>query len=298
MSGAEDGPERGQPALEETLEWLRRVLEDAEGPRDLPEHLSSRAMVSDLFQGLWAVRTLAQELSSGNLRTEVRGHGFVLGALKNLQSALRHLTWQTRRIADGDLHQQVRFLGEFSDSFNRMVGQLRSFQQLLRDQATRDALTGLYNRRFLEEVLPREMALASRSGKPLAFLMLDVDHFKQVNDRWGHDAGDAVLVSLAGYLADNVREGDLCFRLGGEEFLVLLAGQSAEDAEKVANRLREGFESLAVRTPQGGTLHVTFSGGIALLPTHGSTAEEVLHRADEALYQAKSLGRNRIVVVA
>lgn len=160
----------------------------------------------------------------------------------------------------------------------------------LYDQAVRDGLTGLHNRFYLDDVLPKMLAGHDRDGSPLSVLMVDVDHFKLVNDRHGHLVGDAVLRHVATALDQMSRTGDLTIRYGGEEFLVVLAGSRAAAAEVLANRLRE-----AVAETRGDLPAVTVSVGVA---EHQATepSEHLLRRADGALYDAKGAGRDRVCV--
>ncbi|MDO6387188.1 MULTISPECIES: bacteriohemerythrin [unclassified Uliginosibacterium] len=165
-------------------------------------------------------------------------------------------------------------------------------REALHEQATRDPLTGLLNRRYLDEALPRELARAAREHRKLAVVMLDLDHFKQVNDSWGHEAGDAVLAQLAITLRGHLRSSDLACRFGGEEFVVVMPGASLEEArermEVVARSVRETPIHLAHATLPP----VRFSAGLAEAFKHGSTAEELLRAADIALYAAKEAGRD------
>lgn len=163
-------------------------------------------------------------------------------------------------------------------------------REILRDQAMRDPLTGLYNRRFLEEALARELARARRKGGTLGVLMLDLDHFKAFNDTFGHEAGDALLRGLGGFLRGSVRATDVACRYGGEEFMVLLPEASLEDTRSRAERLR-----VDIRGFHGpGPLALTISIGAAVFPLHGTEPGELLRAADLALYQAKAGGRDRV----
>ena len=166
----------------------------------------------------------------------------------------------------------------------------------LRTQSIRDALTGLYNRRYLKESLEREMRRASRSQRPLAVIMLDVDHFKGFNDTLGHDAGDALLRELGNFLQSHTRTEDIPCRYGGDEFVIILADTSREVAIRRARQLLEGIKRLSVPHGKDYLNPPTLSLGVAVYPQHGSTGESVLHAADEALYKAKSQGRDRVVV--
>lgn len=166
----------------------------------------------------------------------------------------------------------------------------------LRNQAIRDALTGLYNRRHFEEVAEREIARAKRHERPLVFMMLDVDHFKRFNDSYGHDAGDYLLREVGQLLRRSVRQSDFACRYGGEEFVLILAESPLEEARRRADQIREGFHALGL-SHQGKVLgQVTVSIGIAAYPDHGSEREVLVRCADEALYRAKKEGRDRAVV--
>jgi len=154
--------------------------------------------------------------------------------------------------------------------------------------ATRDSLTGLANRRLFDESLQREAARSHRLGTPLSLLVLDVDHFKQVNDNYGHQTGDAVLREVADALVANTKNFDVAARYGGDEFVVLLPGCSREDAMGVAQRVRNEIAR------QVGEAPVTISGGIATMPDNASDAERLIAAADGALYDAKRNGRDRV----
>jgi diguanylate cyclase (GGDEF)-like protein len=178
----------------------------------------------------------------------------------------------------------------------RLSGQLAEIEALqarLREQAVRDALTGLFNRRYLTETLQRELARCAREARPLSVVMLDVDHFKALNDASGHEAGDRVLQALSGLLAEQVRQEDVACRFGGEEFVIVLPGASAADAAARAEAWREAVLRLQV-PHQDATLSVTVSMGVAERGA-GAHADDLLRRADQALYEAKRGGRNRVV---
>jgi diguanylate cyclase (GGDEF)-like protein len=154
--------------------------------------------------------------------------------------------------------------------------------------ATRDSLTGLANRRLFDESLHREVARAQRLGAPLSLLVLDVDHFKQVNDTYGHQTGDAVLREVADALVSNTKNYDVTARYGGDEFVVLLPGCTRDDAVRVAERVRAGIAHAVDEAP------VTISAGLASLPDNASDAERLMAAADAALYEAKRTGRDRV----
>jgi diguanylate cyclase (GGDEF)-like protein/PAS domain S-box-containing protein len=166
-------------------------------------------------------------------------------------------------------------------------------RETLRNQSIRDPLTGLFNRRYAEETLPRELLRSAREGSALSVLMLDVDFFKKVNDTYGHDAGDLVLKKVAAELQSLVRGSDFVSRLGGEELMVALPGSNGENAKAKAETLREAIARLDV-SHAGRPIKVTVSIGVASAG-NAARADELMHRADLALYRAKNEGRNRVV---
>lgn len=168
----------------------------------------------------------------------------------------------------------------------------------LREQSIRDPLTGLFNRRYMDEALQLEFARAARCWTPLSVVMFDVDHFKRFNDTFGHDAGDALLRAVGRCVADLFRDGDIMCRYGGEEFVVILAGANELQAVERAEALRERIKNVAV-THMGQPLsQVSISVGVASYPDAGVTPENLLRRADEALYAAKHAGRDQVMPVS
>lgn len=172
---------------------------------------------------------------------------------------------------------------------------IRLLQVELREQAIRDPLTGLYNRRYLNEVLERELARAEREDYPVSFIMIDIDHFKDVNDKYGHSAGDAVLRTLAKQIMAQTRAGDIVCRYGGEEFLAILPNVTVEIAYQITERWRRLFMGSTMPLEYVG-VKATISCGISSFPHHGSTSHELITAADKAMYLAKKSGRNRVVI--
>jgi diguanylate cyclase (GGDEF)-like protein len=169
-------------------------------------------------------------------------------------------------------------------------------QETLRTQSIRDPLTGLFNRRYLEASLERELMRAARGSLPLTVLMLDIDHFKRFNDSHGHEAGDAMLSKFAEVLRRTIRNDDIACRYGGEEFTILLLETDVDAALQRAEQIREAVAAMSVEHRHGQLPHVTTSIGCAVFPHVGHTTDELLRRADEALYLAKRAGRDRVVV--
>lgn len=169
-------------------------------------------------------------------------------------------------------------------------------RETLRNNSTHDALTGLYNRRYMDEIVVRELQRAVRQDLPVGFALFDIDHFKRFNDEYGHDMGDAVLRKLARHVSERLRGSDLVFRFGGEEFLLVLPGADGQSTWQKAEDLRESIaRDLHLEHPKG-RLSVTISTGVAARPDHGSSLEQLLKAADTALYVAKGSGRNRVVL--
>jgi diguanylate cyclase (GGDEF)-like protein/PAS domain S-box-containing protein len=215
----------------------------------------------------------------------VQGQGQVLGLLHiAVEVGLR--TMRPGR----DIEQRLRAM---TDRVGPALANLK-LRDALREMALRDVLTGLYNRRYLEDALSRELHRAERSGKPVSVVMIDIDHFKRFNDKYGHDAGDFVLNAVARAIMTNIRPSDIACRYGGEELAVVLSEADLQCGAARAEKLR-----LAIRdtnlTHLGQTLPApTASFGVAVYPLHGTTPADLLKAADKALYRAKQEGRDRV----
>jgi diguanylate cyclase (GGDEF)-like protein/PAS domain S-box-containing protein len=190
-----------------------------------------------------------------------------------------------------------RALLESNRQLQARIEEIGQLQIALQELAVRDGLTALYNRRYLDETLEREVSRARREGNPLSLVMLDIDHFKRVNDTYGHQAGDEVLRVLAATLMADIRTEDIACRYGGEEFLILLPGMPLASAMERAERWRKSVEELSIAH---GHLAIgfTISLGVAAYPEHGKTPDDLTRCADQALYRAKHEGRNRVVMFA
>jgi diguanylate cyclase (GGDEF)-like protein len=176
-----------------------------------------------------------------------------------------------------------------SDQLAVAISHARLFRQV-QTQAMTDSLTGLYNHRYFQERLEREVKLADRNNEPVSLILLDLDHLKKINDTFGHRSGDAALCHVARVMQETVRDVDICARYGGEEFVVILPQCGREDAIAVAERLREAIAG----TPVAKLGQITASLGVASYPSVGRTKEELVEMADRAMYLAKAAGRNRV----
>jgi diguanylate cyclase (GGDEF)-like protein len=198
---------------------------------------------------------------------------------------------QTHPLQSGDTIQLGRYVFRFLAN-----GDFESqYHEAVYSMMTRDGLTDAYNKRYLTEMLEREVARCKRHARPLALTLIDVDYFKSVNDTYGHSVGDQVLQKLSARLQSNLRQDDLLARFGGEEFAIVQVEADLEHAAIIAERCRVAIESEPFETT-GGPVQVTISLGIAApSPTALGSCEELLTEADERLYEAKSGGRNRTV---
>ena len=173
------------------------------------------------------------------------------------------------------------------------VANLR-LRETLRNQSIKDGLTGVFNRRYMEESLARELTRAARRSDQVSVVMIDLDHFKRINDTCGHDAGDEMLRAFGKFLSARVRNEDIVCRYGGEEFALILPETTPEAALQVTDRLRQQFPEVRIDDRGGGFATATFSAGVASFPANGRSAAELLRAADRALYNAKSSGRNQV----
>jgi diguanylate cyclase (GGDEF)-like protein len=170
-----------------------------------------------------------------------------------------------------------------------------SLRETLRNESIRDPLTDLFNRRYLDEALPRELRRAGRDQHPLSIIVIDVDHFKQFNDNFGHEAGDKMLQALARHLNSRTRGHDIACRYGGDEFLLALPGASLEVACNRAERIREEAKTLVFQSDMHSVASIRVSLGVASYPDHGSTVAALIRAADLGLYHAKAQGRDQVV---
>lgn len=206
------------------------------------------------------------------------------------------LGW-TQFVVGGSTLLTLSLIGKWVSDIRVRIGrQARELQEAVdtvRQMATTDMLTGALNRRMMTELAEAELKLIERTGAPMCIALIDIDHFKRVNDVHGHHAGDAVLRSLSQHAQSQIRQVDKFARWGGEEFLVMLPSITAADAMSAMERLRQTVEVLAI--PGHATLQVSFSAGIAQCQP-GETLEQLVERADQALYEAKRQGRNRCLI--
>ncbi len=263
--------------------------------------------LGELLDEIAALREFSLALARGELHCDTRHKGVAIGALKALQANLRHLTWQAQRIASGELDVRVNFLGQFSDAFNSMTEQLKDTLEEKDKLAAKykalsdhDSLTGLLNRSAFAEAAARLLGgeLCRRCSSSL--IMSDIDHFKRINDDFGHQCGDEVLRRVAEVFRENLRQEDVVCRYGGEEFLILAPCLELESARRIAERLADALREMSIIW-KGRYVRVTASFGVSPLPPVGEEGfslrflREYVQIADLNLYRAKREGRDRVV---
>lgn len=252
----------------------------------------------DLFyQSLWRVIMAGETWNGEIINRHKQGHLYIeemsIAPVRDTEGRITHFIAVKQDITD-----RKRIENNLREAHQRLkvhVQEIEALQVKLGEQAIRDPLTGLFNRRYLEETLEREVARATREKSALCLAMIDVDHFKDFNDRHGHKAGDLVLQALGHMLADTTRAGDAACRYGGEEFVVIMPGATLEVAHKRAEEWRLAFQEISTSLPEYART-ATISIGLACFPEHGLDSEALVDAADKALYRAKDSGRDRVII--
>jgi diguanylate cyclase (GGDEF)-like protein len=229
-------------------------------------------------------------------------HWFVLTIITGITGGFTYLAYQTTQEALTRAEQEVtkreqneQLLESANDHLRRYVREIEHLQAELRTQSLSDPLTGLHNRRYLNEILAHELVRTDREHTPLSIIVADIDHFKTINDTYGHQVGDSVLVAIASLLKKYVRGSDIVCRYGGEEFLLVIHSTTADNAAKRAEEIRQASAALCTQYEHG-TVRITISFGIAIYPDHGNNVESLISKADQALYQSKRAGRNQVTI--
>ena len=213
---------------------------------------------------------------------------------QNETLGLLHVSFTQEALGRSSIEERREELEAIANALGLALGNL-ALREKLKAQSIRDALTGLYNRRFLEEALPREIERCRRRNLPLVVVMADLDHFKRLNDTWGHEAGDLAIQRFAETLRRNFRQEDILCRYGGEEFCLVLPECAVEDARRRSERLLAQMRETPIPFGREVVGPVTVSLGLVEFPTDAATGEALLRAADAALYRAKQTGRDRIV---
>jgi len=256
--------------------------------------------LGDVFKAWPELKSHFEKPFSGNERKGAQVFEDDSGTFELIISPLYNLfgVLEGRVIVAHDItiHKQMETdLKKTNEILKEKLAEVELLQVELREQAIHDPLTGVYNRRFLSQVLDGEVARAERSQAPISVAIMDVDFFKRFNDQYGHKCGDQVLQYLAQMLVSETRRGDIVCRYGGEEFVVVMPVAGLESAHQRAEDWRQLFSDHPFEY-QGQKLPVSFSVGVASFPLHGQSGEAVLQTADQALYESKANGRNMVTV--
>jgi two-component system, cell cycle response regulator len=275
---------------------VERVLEASDGLEGLRRLLSEPVdlVLCDLeMPGLDGAKLLKASREAGRAAVPF----LVLTAEKDAERKARLLREGARDAISKPFHiADLIARIELHLELVRLQGELERKNRLLEEMSSTDALTGLRNRRYLNEILRLDFMRAQRFGGPLSLVMADLDHFKEVNDLHGHAAGDAVLREVAARFLARLRESDVAGRYGGEEFLLVLTGSGLSGAAVAAERWRADIESKPVALEDGTRIPIAVSMGVATYLPHMTDSQHLVRAADEALYRAKQAGRNQVVL--
>jgi diguanylate cyclase (GGDEF)-like protein len=249
-----------------------------------PETMIGRSSRCDIQIDQDAVSRHHAKLTNEHGRVTVEDQGSTNGTIINDE----HID-AAHRLRNGDLIKIGRTIFKFIASNNIEA----AYHDEIYRMTTVDGLTQVFNRRYFEDAIERELSRSRRYTRPLALVMIDIDHFKKINDGYGHLAGDAVLKDVAGVIRSRTRREDVLARYGGEEFALLLPEIDVKGATHLAEKLRKLVEKHTF-TFDGETIPVTLSAGVAVVLKKSEDSQELIRRADEKLYEAKSAGRNRV----
>jgi diguanylate cyclase (GGDEF)-like protein len=302
------------PERDKATEGVRRCLEGKSGILEYRDGYGRDVLGAHRYLSSYELGVIVEMASDKAFETvrSLRSINLLIGALVagvvtalgyilvvSLSRPIEALTEGAKAVSKGDLSFEIPVssrdeIGYLTRVFNRMTGALKDTHATLERLSTTDELTGLYNRRHLTTAFETELSRVERTGAPMSILIIDIDRFKAFNDRFGHLQGDAFLREVGPFLTSRIRATDFAARYGGEEFVVLLPGIGKEHAGQKAEFLRKDFEKAAL-TGESST-SVTWSIGVACCPEDGSSYEDLIRKADGALYEAKRRGRNRVGV--
>jgi urea ABC transporter urea binding protein len=270
-------------SYEEVIGQNPRIIKSGKTPQSLYEELWSTILAGKVWHG-----EFLNKKRDGALYWELAVIAPLLDTNSNIISFIGVKVDITKR------REAEELLTEANQQLEQHVKEIEALQTELREQAIRDPLTGLYNRRYLYEALERELHASVRSGRPLSVILLDIDHFKEINDRFGHSVGDDYLVALGKLLQQRARRSDIVCRYGGEEFLLVLPDCNSAAAVRLAEDLRR--QAAQMGTDQADSVRATISLGVVSCPLKAIDCNEVIDMADHAMYQSKRDGRDRVTV--
>ena len=294
------------------LEHIYKLLRDKNIP-ELSNELRKEPLLVQIHDDIKTIREAVFAFSYGDFSVPVNSDGAIPECLRSLQSNLCHLIWQVQMVEKGDFSQQVNFMGDFSTAFNNMVNKLqhsvtelqenekifKENESRLKFLANHDPLTGIYNRRSFLELASVELANAATMSVPCCMAMMDIDHFKDFNDTYGHLAGDAALRHAVKTIDITLRKNDFMGRYGGEEFIIFFYDTDEETGFKVVERLRKTLPEKPVFMKNGPvSIYASFGlvGSSMANPKSKNYIQDLIDAADTALYVAKKSGRNKVIL--
>ncbi|MDR2072160.1 MAG: GGDEF domain-containing protein [Spirochaetaceae bacterium] len=323
-----------EDTAEKVLEHIRKLLRDYKIP-DLEAELADYPLLRQIHDELKTIREVLLSFSAGDFSPVITIRGIIPGCLKALQAHLRHLIWQVQMVEKGDFTQEVRFMGEFSTAFNNMVRQLNYSLTALRQKeealitlndelrsevahrnsavealqksearfkflASHDPLTGIFNRQSFIDRATMDLKEAARFSIPCCLALMDIDHFKQFNDTYGHLAGDETLRHVVKVISSGLRKNDFLGRYGGEEFIIFFSRIDKSSGLTVVERLRKILSETPMAM-ENGLVPVYASFGVVensmeTFTEDGEYVKKLISDADTALYAAKRGGRNRVIL--
>ncbi len=299
---AEAAVANGDDDDDAALEAFERALEVARRLKHLPtlckasERAAARAARLQRFADAYRFQLLATDAQATRLTSRASVKYYMLKVQHDLQHARAARDRAERQRQESEaINRQLEHL---NDQLNERMREVQELQSRLASEAVRDPLTDLYNRRYLDMMLPGLLAAATRREAPMAVALVDLDHFKRINDQHGHPVGDLVLAAIGRMLGDSLRPSDLSCRYGGEEFCIVLPDTDPAGAKRALDTLAAKLRELAIDCGEARLDGFTFSAGIAVFPRDGRTFRDLVSAADRALYAAKNSGRNRIFIAA
>jgi diguanylate cyclase (GGDEF)-like protein len=314
---------------DEYLDHIRRILRDNTIP-ELKKEYSEDPLFSQIHEDLKTIREILFAFSSGDFSPVITIRGIIPGCLKSLQAHLRHLIWQVQMVEKGDFSQEVRFMGEFSSAFNSMVRRLKLSLEMLQEKeeslldinnklrrdvqrmeilkesearfkflASHDPLTGILNRRSFIEMAGIELSNATNLCIPCCVAMMDIDHFRDFNNTYGHIAGDEALRHIVKTIESGLRKNDFMGRYSGEEFIIFFYGADEKTGIKVLERLRKKICETLINLENGDAAVSASFGVVGSKPENHEDSDNVqtlINNADSALCAAKTAGRNMVML--
>jgi len=296
----------------EYLEHINKLLRDNTVP-ELREEFKDEPLLVQIHEDLKTTREIMKAFSAGDFSHTITTRGIISGCLKAIQANLNHLIWRLQMVEKGNFSQEIRYMGEFSLAFNSMVRTLRSSMTEMKEQeknlkesearfkflASHDPLTSVYNRRSFIELAGVALNKASNLSAPCCLAMMDIDHFKNFNDTYGHLAGDEALRHTVKTIEATLRKNDFMGRYGGEEFIIFFYDTDEGTGMKVLERLRKNLPEKPVFLKDGPvSIYASFGlvGNSMADPNSKDYVKELINAADTALYTAKKAGRNKVVL--